>query len=271
VSGADYPAGYRRGTDLPAARLAEVRQQSDPLNLLICEPDPDVLVALMEDLAELNVRVVASGDGARALLDAGRTRPELLLLGADLPVLSAADLIRTLRQVSDSRVIVGAGEGQADLVSAAVAAGADRVMPRPYSAAQLRAAMLGIRSSQELDSVLIRAGSLTVDPLAYEVRLGNRLVPMSVRELEVLVYLIRHHKRIVSVAELQTALWADEQLSPTSNAVAVTVMHLRARLAEGSHPGIIQTIRRRGYRFYPPGDSPLISTPAQSGRRSASN
>ena len=265
MNDAGHPAGYRRGTDLPAARLAHVRQQHDPLCLLVCEPDPAVLGALTRDLAEVNVRVVASSDGARALLDAGLARPELLLLGADLPVLSTADLVRTLRQVSDSTVIVGAAAGQADLVSAAVAAGADRVMTRPYSAAELRAVMLGIRTSQELDSVTITAGSLTVDPLAYEVRLRGRRIPMSVRELEVLVYLIRHQARIVSVAELQEALWADEHLSPKSNVVSVTVMRLRAHLEDESGSVIIRTVRRQGYRFYPPRDPALTSASARSG------
>lgn len=262
MSLAGPPAGHRRRTDLPAARLADVRQQHDPLCLLVCERDPAVLRDLQADLAGVNVSVVASSDGARALLDAGRTRPELLLLGADLPGLSTARVIATLRQVSDSTVIVGAGEGQGDLVADAVAAGADRVMLRPYSALELRALMLRLRASQELDSVLITAGSLTVDPLAYEVRLGGRRVAMSVRELEVLVYLIRHQGRIVSVAELREALWAEEALSPRSNAVAVTIVRLRARLEDANQPGIIRTVRRRGYRLYPPTS---IVTPARSG------
>lgn len=243
-----------------------MRQQHDPLSLLICEPDPRLLIALMADLAELNVSVVASRDGARAVLDAGRTRPELLLLCADLPLLGAPDVIRTVRQVSDSTVIVGAGEGQADMVSAAVAAGADRVMPRPYPAAELRTVMLALRASRELDNVTIRAGGLTVDPLAYDVRLRGRLISMPVRELEVLVYLMRHQDRIVTVAELQAALWAQERLSARSNAVAVTVLHLRARLAVESRPDIIRTIRRRGYRFYAPEGSSVITSSAPSGQ-----
>ncbi len=258
MTAAGPAAGHRRATDLPAARLAGLRQQDDPLCLLVCEPDVDVLRTLVADLEQVNVRVVASSDGARALLDAGRTQPELMLLGAALPLLDAAQVIRTLRQVSDSIVIVGAGEGQADLVSAAIAAGADRVMDRPYRAAELRDVMLGLRTGQELDSVVLRAGSLTVDPLAYDVRLRGRHLPMSARELEVLVYLIRNQGRVVSVDELRDAVWAGDQLSPKSNAVAVTVHHLRARLEDAGGPPIVRTIRRRGYRFYPP---PLEATP----------
>jgi DNA-binding response OmpR family regulator len=252
VSDAGHPAGHRRGTDLPAARLAQVRQQTDPLCLLVCEPDPSVLRMLRADLADVNVRIVASTDGARAVLDAGLSHPELLLLGADLPLLSAAAVIRTVRQVSDSPIVVGVGDGQHELASAAVAVGADRLLPRPYCVAELRSVMLTVRESLDLDTVVLRAGDLTVDPLAYEVRLAGRLVRMPVRELEVLVYLMCHAERVVSVDELREALWSGERLSPHSNTVAVTVLRLRSRLASDDGPAIIRTIRRRGYRFYAP-------------------
>lgn len=237
--------------------------------LLVCEPDPDVLSALVGDLVGVNVTVVASSDGARALLDAGRMRPDLVLLGAMLPVVDSAVVVRTLRQVSDGMVIVGAGEGQAESVSAAIAAGADRVMARPYVASELRDVMLGLRGGRELDKVMIRAGSLTVDPLAYEVRLRGRPVPMSARELEVLVYLIRHQDRVVGVDELQQAVWAGDRLSSRSNAVAVTVLHLRARLEDAGEETIIRTIRRRGYRFYPPTNHRASATPSAPATPSA--
>lgn len=266
MSEAGHPAGYRRSTDLPAARLAEIRQQTDPLCVLVCEPDQAVLRALLDDLAEVNVKVVVSSDGARALLDIGLWHPDLLLLAADLPILSAPDVIRTLRLVANTTVIVGAATGQVDLVSAAVSAGADRVMQRPYVASELRAVMLTQRAIVDLDNVVLTAGDLTVNPLAYEVRLEGRLIPMPGRELEVLLYLMRHPDRIVSVAELQTALWPDEPLSPRSNAVAVTVMRLRNRLADDRRPEMIRTVRRRGYRFYPPERThKIITAPAQLG------
>ena len=164
------PAQQGRGVGLPAARLADVRQQHDPLCLLVCEPDAEVMALLRADLAHYNVEVVTSSDGARALFDAGRLRPELLVLSADLPIVSAAEVIKTLRQVSDAPVVVGSGDGQDELLRPAVAAGADRVLPRPYPIAELRPLMLRVRARHELDNVVITAGALAVDPLGYEVQ-----------------------------------------------------------------------------------------------------
>ena len=92
---------------------------------------------------------------------------------------------------------------------------------------------------------------------------------MSVRELEVLLYLIKHQGRVVSVEELRDVLWAGERLAPQSNAVAVCVLRLRARLeGGGALSTIIRTVRGRGYRFYPPGGVPG-ERPGTSGTRSS--
>jgi hypothetical protein len=57
-------------------------------------------------------------------------------------------------------------------------------MERPYSMDQLRTVMLDFRTSVELDAVPLQVGPLKVDPLAYEVFLGDQIIPMPVRELE---------------------------------------------------------------------------------------
>ncbi len=244
-------AGYRGVIDLPAARLANIRQPRDRLRLLICEPESAARQSLAEGLLGLNVEVACSDDGARALLDVGRLSPDVLLIAADLPPLGAPAVIKTVREISDRHIIVGAGPGQSDLVAAAIEAGADRLIERPYSIDQLRAVMLDFRSSVELDAVPLQVGPLKVDPLAYEVFLGDQIIPVPVRELEVLLYLIYHRDRVVTVRELQDALWASGKLSPNSNSAAVAINRLRSRFAEHD-VDIIRTVRRRGYRFHPP-------------------
>jgi two-component system response regulator RegX3 len=246
-----HEAGYRGLIDLPAARLADIRQPRDRLRLLICESESAARQSLVEGLLGLNVEVACSDDGARALLDVGRLSPDVLLIAADLPPLGAPAVIKTVREISDRHIIVGAGPGQSDLVAAAIEAGADRLMERPYSIDQLRAVMLDFRSSVELDAVPLQVGPLKVDPLAYEVFLGDQIIPVPVRELEVLLYLIYHRDRVVTVRELQDALWASGTLSPNSNSAAVAINRLRSRFAEHD-VDIIRTVRRRGYRFHPP-------------------
>jgi DNA-binding response OmpR family regulator len=213
-----------------------------------------MLKAVLFDLAQLNVDVIASCNGARALLDAGLTQPDFFLLNADLPVVETEVVIATVRQISQRRIMVDASDSNASRAALLLAVGADRVVGRPYVLDQLKREMLALRSSLELESVVITAGLLTVDPLGYEVRFGESVITMPARELEVLVYLMTHPDKVITVQELQEALWPDNSLVPNSNAVAVTVMHLRARFPQDVGQAMIRTVQRRGYRFYPPED-----------------
>ena len=77
-------AGDRGLIDLPAARLADIRQPRDRLRLLICESESAARQSLVKGLLGLNVEVACSDDGARALLDVGRLSPDVLLIAADL-------------------------------------------------------------------------------------------------------------------------------------------------------------------------------------------
>lgn len=228
--------------------------------MLICESEDAVRQALVDGLLVLNVELICANDGARALLDVGRRDPDIVLIAADLPPFGAAAVIRAVREVSDKYIIVGAGDGQSGLASCAVEAGADRIVARPFSVAELRLILLDFRTSADLDAVPLQVGLLKVDPLAYEVFFGDHIVPMPVRELEVLVYLIHHRDRFVTVHELQDALWVRDKLSPKSNSAAVAVNRLRSRFAP-YNVDMIKTVRRRGYRFYPP---QLASDPSAS-------
>jgi DNA-binding response OmpR family regulator len=251
------------GSGLPAARLARLREQSDPLRLVVCEPDARWLDALANDFASLNVDVTYSCDGARTLLDIGTRQPDVVMLAARLPVVATEVIVRTVRQAGNTgqagntrqaaspQIVIGAAAGDVDDGRRALEAGADRLVFRPYRRSQVRQILLDLRSIVELESAPLRAGRLSVAPLAYEVRLDGKVISMAVKELEVLVYLMSHADRIGTVAEMQDALWGADGLAPRSNTVAVTVQHLRARFGpEGAE--IIRTIRRRGYRFYPP-------------------
>jgi two-component system, OmpR family, response regulator RegX3 len=228
--------------------------------LLICESEDAVRQALVDGLLALNVEVICANDGARALLDVGRRDPDIVLIAANLPPMGSAAVIKAVREISDKHIIVGAGDGESDLTSRAVEAGADRIVARPYSVDELRAMLLNFRSSADLDAVPLQVGLLKIDPLAYEVFFDDHIVPMPVRELEVLLYLINHRDRFVTVRELHDALWGREKLSPNSNSAAVAVNRLRSRFAQ-YNADVIKTVRRRGYRFCPPqvASAPLLS------------
>ena len=254
MSRAGGTAGDRNGYELPAIHLAADRLPNQAACLVVCEPDEEALVTVRKAVEDIDVELVVCLDGARALFEVGRRRADLVLLDAVIPVLDAATVIRTLRQVAATPVVVGVGEDEAETAADALAAGANRLLPRPYQAATLRDALTALAAGG-LRQGRLRRGALVADPLAYEVTLRGRRIPMPARELEVLMYLMRHVDRVVTVAELSPAL-LPAGAQPRDNTIAAAVLRLRSRL--GAVPDgldLIQTVRRGGYRLVPPDEA----------------
>lgn len=238
------------GDRLPAVRIAQDRLGGQPVMIVACEPDADAMAAIRTALEGLDVELVECVDGARALLEVGRRNADLLLLAATLPVLDAAVLVRTLRQVDRLPVLLGVAESDGDNAAHALAAGATRVLPRPYDPDQLRRAIAAAVGAASMRPGRLTRGALVIDPLSYTVTLHGRRIEMPARQFEVLIYLARHSDRAVSIEELRDAIWGSEQLSVQRKSVTGTVMRLRSRLGDDGDGGpLIATVRGHGYRL----------------------
>jgi two-component system, OmpR family, response regulator TrcR len=251
VTQAGHDAGVHRSVPLPAVRLAHGPLAHGSLILVICEQDRQIQTHVREAVEGLDVELVLCADGARALLEVGARRADLLVLPAVTQLVATADVVATLRQISSVPIIIGVGPGQADTSGIALAAGANRLLRHPYRQADLRNAIreqLGAR----LRPAALRRGTLHVNPLAYEVTLAGRPVPMSAHDLEVLLYLMRHCDRAVDGQELREQLWP-QGLSPETKAITSAMLRIRTRLAAaGATQEIIRTVRGHGYRLQPP-------------------
>jgi DNA-binding response OmpR family regulator len=96
----------------------------------------------------------------------------------------------------------------------------------------------------------LRFGELTIDPAAHEVSLGDRLVPLTARELELLQVFAEHPRQVLGRDQLFELLWGSWG---DRSAVSVYVRKLREKLeAEPAHPQLLVTVWGVGYRFDPP-------------------
>jgi len=95
----------------------------------------------------------------------------------------------------------------------------------------------------------VRAGALRLDPAAQEAELHGRRIPLPPRETRLLHLLMVNANHVVSREQIEETVWGAGERS-SSNTVTVHIQRLRARL--GEDPGIIQTVRRLGYRLVPP-------------------
>ena len=95
--------------------------------------------------------------------------------------------------------------------------------------------------------MIFRFGRFELDEATRELRLGARPVELQPRTFDLLVYLVRHHDRVVSKDELLSALWPEVIVTDSSIMRAVSL--IRSALREGGLSDGIQTFSRQGYRF----------------------
>jgi DNA-binding response OmpR family regulator len=214
--------------------------------LLVIDPDAATSPALAEFTGRLDVHTCTTA--AEGLLVAGVTRPDVVLLRADLPDVPAPTVVDLLDRCCRVPVIVAVDGGRAELAGAALEAGAVACVARPYRAGQLMALIDAVRPAPAPDpDVVLACGVLELSPAAGTVRLRGALIPLPPQEFRLLRYLMANEGRVVSQGRLWEAVWGGTTPS-ASNTVSVHVRRLRRRLGDDPrHPRIITTVGRSGY------------------------
>lgn len=217
------------------------------LLLLVADPDEEGGGALDEELHAAGLNTVWCRNGAEALVEYGRSRPDAVLAAAHLDLVDTPTVVRTLREEGCQPVLVGIGTGDLEEAGPALVAGATgAVSRRPYVSTEIVR-----RLESEIHDVEQRFklvyGPLELDPGAYRVQVGGEIWEnLPLKEFELLRLLMAHADHVVTPAQVRDALWGDRSGGPSSNAVTVHVGRLRARLAGVAE---LRTVRGRGYRL----------------------
>jgi DNA-binding response OmpR family regulator len=226
--------------------------------ILVVEDDPTVseVVTRYLDREGYEVETVADGNVA---VDRARGRPpDLMILDLMLPGLDGLEVFRRLRSFAPIPVIMLTARGdEADRVTG-LELGADDYVGKPFSPRELTARVKTVLRRAEghagdahpEGSRLLCAGDLAVDVPAREVRLGQDLLPLTVREFDLLVFFMMHPRQVFRREDLLERVWG-YTFGDTST-VTVHVRRLREKVeADPSSPKRIQTVWGVGYRFEP--------------------
>lgn len=219
------------------------------MHVLIVEDDELVGDGIKTGLEALGqtpdwVRSAAAADTAVEMVDF-----DVVVLDLGLPDEDGMALLQRWRRrsVDVPILILTARDAVPDRV-AGLAAGADDYLTKPFDLSELAARLHSLhRRAGGRSTNLIRYGNLAFDPLTLEVTIDDTPVPLSRRELAVLQALLQQPDRILSLDQLQNAVygWTD---GVESNAVAVHIYHLRRKLSDQ----LIETVRGLGYRLRKP-------------------
>ncbi|MGW8884600.1 response regulator transcription factor [Streptomyces sp. NPDC055749] len=217
--------------------------------LLLAEPDTELAAQVMARLERAGVPVTVCHDGAEALLQVGAHHPAVVLLGAPLPIVGAAQVTELIARLHPVPVLVGAGPDGVDEATAALSAGAVALVARPYRIEEILPFLTaGRRHAGDGSAGTLVVGDIELDPAGFHVHVRGRPVQLPVREFMLLHYLMQHHDRVISRGELTQALWGAEVLD--SNTLTVHVRRVRNRLrSESGSSCTIDAVRGLGYRL----------------------
>lgn len=226
-----------------------------PVTLLVADDLEPRTHRVVQDLCAANVAaLVVCRDGAEALFQIGRLSPDVVVISAGLPVISAAELVSAVRRHTSVPIAVGVAAGEADRAGAAIAAGATEVLGRPYRRQELQSVLHPLleraRARWDHESV-ISFGVLEIDSRAYEVRAAGKPVKLTLREFELLRFLVLHADRVVTQDQIRREVWGVHGDAASSNTIAVHIRRIRARL--GGVAAVI-SVRGVGYRLVAGGD-----------------
>ena len=220
--------------------------------VLVIDDEPSILRALRINLTARNYEVSTASDGASGLAAVSRDRPDVLILDLGLPDMDGTDVIHGVRGWTSTPIIVLSVWGQEHQKVAALDAGADDYVTKPFGMdellARLRAAVR--RAAPAPDEPVVTTPDFTVDLAAKRVIRGEdgdvRLTPTEWQLLEILV---RNSGRLVTQRQLLQEVWGPAYESE-SNYLRVYVAQLRRKLEpEPSRPRYLLTEPGMGYRF----------------------
>ena len=225
--------------------------------ILVVEDEPDIAKLVSYNLAQERFRVVTADDGEQALRIIEREKPDLVVLDLMLPGLSGIELCKILRGRPDMAklpvLMLTAKAGEADRVLG-LELGADDYLVKPFSPREMVARVRAIlRRANGIASTEVRPaydkGALKIDFSTYEVYARGKNIKLTVKEFELLRFLVQNPNRVLSRDQLLDRIWGDETFV-TPRTVDVHIRRLRKAIEEDdSRPKWIVTLLGFFYKF----------------------
>jgi DNA-binding response OmpR family regulator len=200
------------------------------------------------------VTILTATDGESALRRFYDDAPDVVLLDVGLPRLDGFEVLRRIRQVSDTPVLMLTARGEELDKVRGLEIGADDYVTKPFSPLELLARIKAVLRRSELPPPVRAAPSFSADDLtvnfnSQEVRRADQTIALSATEYRLLFQLVRNAGHVVPRETLLARVWGDEYRDQTDY-LKVYISRLRAKLEDDpEHPRFIQTERGLGYRF----------------------
>ena len=222
------------------------------MKILIVDDEPAIRRFLKASLETEGFQIVAVENAAQALGAVGQVKPDLMILDLGLPDLDGLEVIRQVRSNSPLPIVVLSVRSDEPGKVAALDAGADDYMVKPFGVEELLARVrtaLRHRLQQQGLGPVFRLRDLAVDFMAHRVAIGETEIKLSKREFELLRLLAEHAGKVMTHRQILTAVWGEAHRDDVEY-LRVYVRQLRQKLSDDPvSPRFIETEPGVGYRL----------------------
>jgi DNA-binding response OmpR family regulator len=173
--------------------------------------------------------------------------PDLVVLDLGLPRLDGVEVCRRLRAEGDVPILILTARAETPDRVAGLDSGADDYLVKPFERQELLARIRALlRRRPPRGSASLVVGDLSLNPDTREVTRGDREIELTNREFELLEYLMRNERLVVSRERLLDEVWGYDPLAPT-NTIDVFVSNVRRKLEAAGEARLLHTKRGAGY------------------------
>ena len=230
------------------------RPDGTPIRVLIVDDEPSLIELLSMAMRYEGWELSTATTGTDAVRAAREARPDAIVLDMMLPDFDGLEVMRRIRteQPDVPVIFLTARDGVQDRI-AGLTAGGDDYVTKPFSLEEVIARLRGLlrrtgATTVRPDSQLI-VGDLILDEESHEVTRGGKAISLTATEFELLRFLMRNPKRVLSKAQILDRVW-DYDFGGQANVVELYISYLRKKIDAG-RPPMIHTMRGVGYVLKP--------------------
>jgi two-component system KDP operon response regulator KdpE len=235
--------------------VSPAEQRGEHRRVLIVDDEPQITRVLRTSLDAHGYDLRVANDGDTALQIARDWSPDLMITDLSMPVMDGLELCRRFRQKSNAPIIVLSVKGEERTKVQALDAGADDYVTKPFGINELLArvrANLRRAPQEETSGGVIQEGDFRVDLDAHVAYVRNRELKLTPKEFDLLVYLARNARKVVTHRKLLAAVWGPNSTEQPEY-LRVFIGQLRKKIEDKTAVSYILTEPWVGYRFEPEG------------------
>lgn len=218
--------------------------------ILIIESDHNVGRFMQLKLEEEGFTCLQDNNGDSAVDLAGQRQIDLIVLDPDPPLKDGDKILSRVRDVSPLPVIYVSSKSDVDDKVAALDAGADDYITKPYATKELVARIRSALRRHEQPAIVVDPSynirDLYIYPDRHEVRVGNEIIDLTKKEFDLLLFLAKNKNRVLTRQQILEEVWGYGYVGNT-NIVDVYVRYLRSKIDEKVGKKYVHTVRGIGY------------------------